>query len=530
MFRSLKLGATLLVFILVATFGFQNCSQKPLELNNLNQTGTNTGGSGGGGDGGGGVSTGLNAGQANYLIEEGRTLDINLTLSSPAEGNYTVSWEILPIDAGLFAANDFDIVTGGFSILADQTGGSISLRAKENAVVSVDKKYRLRITFSGSDQPLVLYLTFKDNDSAQVFAGHVHTCLLKSGSLKCFGANNAGQLGNGNVINQSSPVPVSGMSVDVQKAAVGINNTCAIKSGQLYCWGNNSSGQLGKGDATTLPTSAPSLVPTMDSGVTDVVVGYYTICAIKNGAVFCWGDGRYGTVGDGTFTRRLVPTAVTGLSSGVSAIAMSDTDAQVTAGVPGVGHACAIKSGALYCWGYNPSGEIGDGTLTSKGVPTLASGMEADVSLVSAAQNSTCAVRKSNLYCWGANGQGQLGLGDVNTRYAPTLVSAFIGKKISQIDGDELHYCANADGKVYCWGDNAGSQIGTGNTVDAISPAQLAGLDVGISSIATSTYGSFAIQNNKLLGWGRNSEGQLGRGNVVTPQTAPQITFDLANF
>lgn len=526
--KSLKIVTSILALAFVAIFGFQNCSQKPLELNNINQSGTGTG-SGGDGSGGGGISSGLSAGQASYNINEGAQLNIALSLSSPAESNYTVNWTIEPVGTGLVTADDFEAVSGSFSILVDQTGGSISLRARDNAQISSDKSYRVRITFTGSTQPLILGLIFKDNDSAQVYAGHVHTCLLKSGGLKCFGYNVLGQLGNGNATNQSTPVQVSGMDVGVQKAAVGINNTCAIKSGALYCWGSNNTGQLGKGTTDAQANSAPFLVPTMDAGVTDVTVGWTRVCAIKNGGAYCWGNGNYGTLGIGLANNpnAFSPTAVVGMGSGVTALETSDNNDGATAGL---GHACAIKSGALYCWGYNGYGQLGDGTTANSNVPVMVSGMEADVTMLAVGGYSTCAVRRSNLYCWGYNGNGELGLGNTLSRSAPTLVPFFTGKRISQMDGGKQHFCATADGRVSCWGYNAFAQVGTGNTVNANAPVQLAGLDVGITSIACSGYGSFAIQNNRLMGWGRNSEGQLGRGNLIGPQTAPQVTFDLVNF
>ena len=136
----------------------------------------------------------------------------------------------------------------------------------------------------------------------------------------------------------------------------GMYHSCALlSSGAVKCWGNNSSGQLGDGTMPT-PRTTPVDVSGLSSGVTAITAGYLHTCALlSTGAVKCWGQNGYGQIGDGTTTTpRTTPVDVSGLSSGVIAISA------------GYYHSCALlSSGAVKCWGYNPYGQIGDGTTTT---------------------------------------------------------------------------------------------------------------------------------------------------------------------
>ncbi len=93
--------------------------------------------------------------------------------------------------------------------------------------------------------------------------------------------------------------------------------------------------------------------------------GYYHTCAVDAvyGSVYCWGSNQYGQIGDGntTTTNRLTPTLVSGMSSGVSQIALGDS------------HSCALmsSSGSMYCWGYNGNGQLGDGTNVYRFAPVM---------------------------------------------------------------------------------------------------------------------------------------------------------------
>jgi len=102
-------------------------------------------------------------------------------------------------------------------------------------------------------------LTPLGNDVTDVSAGGSHTCARKAdGTLWCWGANNAGQLGTSDTVTQRSPVRVLN---DVSLLSAGSDHTCArMRDGRLLCWGSNQYGQLGNGITSPDPTPSPVLV------------------------------------------------------------------------------------------------------------------------------------------------------------------------------------------------------------------------------------------------------------------------------
>jgi len=178
----------------------------------------------------------------------------------------------------------------------------------------------------------------------------------------CWGHNDDGQLGDG--FQTARPVPgyVYELLSGVSAITAGNSHTCALKSdGAVVCWGQNRSGQIG--NRAAINRLVPTAVAELSSGVSAISAGAHHTCAVKsNGAVVCWGYAHYGQLGNEAINEDSpsvrVPIPVSGLSSGVSAIGGGES------------HTCAMKSnGAVVCWGFNQSGQLGDGTATSSNVP-----------------------------------------------------------------------------------------------------------------------------------------------------------------
>jgi len=149
-------------------------------------------------------------------------------------------------------------------------------------------------------------------------AGGAHTCaVLSGGSVRCWGHNSFGQLGNGMTTNAYSTIPVAVSGISTATAiAAGNAHTCAVLSGgSVQCWGYNYSGQLGNG------TNTASNIPVAVSGIstaTAIAVGNYHTCAVlSGGSVQCWGSNGYGQLGNGmtTNTDSNIPVAVSGIST-----------------------------------------------------------------------------------------------------------------------------------------------------------------------------------------------------------------------
>jgi len=338
--------------------------------------------------------------------------------------------------------------------------------------------------------------------AAAATAGAFHTCaLIGTGAVRCWGLNRSGQVGDGLPIDLLAPTGVGGLG-GVVTVAAGESHACArTGAGAAWCWGGNGYGELG--DGTTTMRAVPAPVTGLGSGVTAVAAGSRHSCALTAaGALFCWGNNYYGQLGDGTSTDRLAPTAVSGLASGVVAVAT------------GFYHACAATTaGAAWCWGGNYSGELGDGTTTTRFAPVAVSGLSG-VAAVAAGGNHSCAVTTAGaVWCWGYNYYGQLGNGTTTDSLTPVAVSG-LGSGVVSVTAGGNHTCAlTTAGAVWCWGANWYGQLGDGTGNSSSVPVALSSLGSGVAQVSAGGYHTCAVTGaGAAVCWGWNSCGQIGDG------------------
>jgi alpha-tubulin suppressor-like RCC1 family protein len=191
----------------------------------------------------------------------------------------------------------------------------------------------------------------------------------------------------------------------------------------------------------------------------EISAGVFHTCGrTQNNAVYCWGDNYFGEVGDGTTTGRLIPTLVTG---GISFVEIRT----------GAAHTCGrTQNGAVYCWGNSNSGELGDGTRTNRLVPTPVTGGISFVEISLGWAHSCGRTQSGAVYCWGDNDfGGQLGDGTTTDRLTPTPVVG--GISFVEISAGGLHSCGRTqNGVVYCWGRNTDGELGDGTTTTRLVP------------------------------------------------------------
>ncbi len=350
-----------------------------------------------------------------------------------------------------------------------------------------------------------------DIDTSEVgYAGF--TCAVHNGAAKCWGSNAIGQLGDGTTTTNQIPVTVSGLSSGVTSIAVGDSHACAtLSDGTIRCWGSNNFGQLG--DGTTTNSLVPVTVSGISLGATKVSLGYRHSCALVSGGVKCWGYNNYGQLGNGTTTASYTAVDATGLTSGVVDMSTSG-DA-----VGGYSTTCAIDSfGAVKCWGANSFGQVGDGTLSSRTVPTQVTGLTSGYTQVSVSVANVCALHSSGKsYCWGDYSVGQLS-GNIGGFLFSPQDPVGMQSQVTTIKLGNAFSCAIQNGAAKCWGANNSGQIGNGNYTYQGSPAQVSGLNSGVTAIATDNDNYFsvrhacAVHNGAVKCWGDNSNGQLGNG------------------
>ncbi|TMK74425.1 MAG: hypothetical protein E6G48_03490 [Actinobacteria bacterium] len=313
--------------------------------------------------------------------------------------------------------------------------------------------------------------------ATRVAAGDEYACaLLADGTARCWGLGESGQRGDGSFGTFTPgdvPVAVGGLAGAVS-LATGYGHTCALLAdATMRCWGENRQGQLGNGATADPGTPYPVAVSGI-TGATAFTTGAYHTCArLGNGALSCWGRNGDGQLGNGTYADSSTPVPVSGITT--------------AAAVSGGGsHTCAVLSdGTVSCWGDNRFGQLGDGTTFGRTTSVPVSGITGAVA-VSAGWGHTCALLgDGSVQCWGDNEFGQLGDGTTTARTTPVPVGAVAGA-VAITAGWWHHTCALlGDGTVKCWGANEWGQLGNGTTTRALSPVTMSGTGVTWTSSNT---------------------------------------------
>lgn len=344
-------------------------------------------------------------------------------------------------------------------------------------------------------------------------AGAGHTCAVIGGVVHCWGRNDSGQLGDGSLTQRVLPTPVAGVLTGVTALAAGRLHSCALTPSGASCWGSNSDGQLGDGSTTN--RRIPVAVSGLGSGLRRLVANFRHSCVLDaGGAVLCWGDNFFGQIGDGTDRDRSLPTAVTGLGSGLAELAA------------GYRHNCAASTDGLLarCWGNNFDGQLGNGAFTNKLVPVPVNGLTAGTQRVALGFQHSCAWSPARgTECWGDGTSGQLGDGLGTSAATPVRVQLSDGS--GALAGGVFHTCSvTLAGGIKCWGENGNGQLGDGTATDRLLPTEVVGLEGAQRSVAAGGFHTCAVAvDGRMSCWGSNSNGQLGIGGSGSRTTPAPV-------
>jgi alpha-tubulin suppressor-like RCC1 family protein len=338
----------------------------------------------------------------------------------------------------------------------------------------------------------------------KVVTGDAHTCALASDGLRCWGDNSQDQIDPAlPSAPVTSPIAVGTDPIDV---AAGAQHTCIVRKGAtenpVTCWGANSDGQRG----------GETPMPQVIANATAVAAGGAFSCALAtDGALYCWGDNHFGQLAIGGDTARATPVQVPGLAHAAALAA-------------GGAHTCATADDAdgakaLFCWGANDSGQLGDGSLDDAPAPARVSSLQ--LSGLAAGAAHTCAIGADRqLRCWGWGAAGQLGQEAgidmvITVPTATDLVPPEGGDGVFAVAGGAEHTCVGAtvSVSVLCFGRNVDGQLGNGLLGDVGGPDKVAALRGKPSALTAGGAHTCAIDDEgDVWCWGRGDEGQLGDG------------------
>jgi uncharacterized delta-60 repeat protein len=358
-------------------------------------------------------------------------------------------------------------------------------------------------------------------DGAVVFAGSLGATLLAVGripapetgtTIRAWGWNGLGQLGDDSTVQRNIAVPAPGSATTVTPAGGGYHSLSLRGDGTVMAAGWNGVGQLG--DGTTTDRDTLGVVPGLDD-VTHIAAGAHHSLAVSGGRVYAWGWNASGQLGDGTLTNRHTPTLVPGLTGAVEVAA-------------GAYHSLArLSDGTIWAWGWNGVGQLGDGTTVDRQQPVQVAGLRSASAIAAGALHSVAVAVTTEwpaegVWAWGWNAMGQSDPDSVALPTVPWPQLLVPGRPIALAAGGYHNVVIGGDGAVYTWGWNATGQLGNGSTnvVNGIVRVTAISDPVRVSAGGGHTMATDA--SGRTWAWGWNAMGQLGDG-TTTDRHSPVV-------
>ena len=338
--------------------------------------------------------------------------------------------------------------------------------------------------------------------------------LATTGGALAWGDGANGQLGNGKTTDRLLPSPVQlPPRTKITDVRAGCFHTVALTStGTVLAWGSNNLGQLGNGTTTNSTTPVKVKLPA-GVKITQVRAGCFDSLALTStGQVLAWGGNQEGQLGNGTTVDSDIPVHVS-LPAGTTVTGIAAGDAHSLA---------RTNTGQMLAWGFNPEGQLGDGTTVDRHSPVpVALPAGVTVTGIAAGEFHSLAITSTGgALAWGFNVEGELGNGTSQSSDVPVPVSLPVGTTVKAvIAGCEHSLAITSTGQVLAWGSDLFGELGNGTTGDGSTTPVSASLPPGttVKAIRAGCEHSLALTTGaQVLAWGLGDNGRLGNGGTAS--------------
>jgi len=357
-----------------------------------------------------------------------------------------------------------------------------------------------------------------------------HTIVLMTdGSIYGCGGNNNGQLGDGTTVNKSTLTPMTNTTgkTPLLVTCGAVHTIVLMTDGSVYGCGYNSSGRLGDGTNVNKSTLTPMTIPT---GKTPVLVscgGSHTIVLITDGSIYGCGYNGEGQLGDGTTTDKSTLTPMTTLPQ-ITKIPTGKTPLLVSCG--GNNHTIVLMTdGSIYGCGYNSNGQLGDGTTVNKSTltPMTNNTGKTPASVSCGAYHTIVLMTDGSIYGCGYNPSGQLGNGTTTDKNTLTQITNNTGKTPKSISCGGYHTIVlMTDGSIYVCGYNGYGQLGDNSNTNKSTLTPMTNTTGKTPLLVSCGYNHTIVlmTDGSIYGCGLNINGQLGNGTTTDRSTLTPMT------
>jgi alpha-tubulin suppressor-like RCC1 family protein len=369
------------------------------------------------------------------------------------------------------------------------------------------------VSLSGSTVTGSTGLTIK-GPYAAVSAGGIFSVARKSDeTLWGWGQNMKGSVGDGTWIDRYTPVQIGTVATWANFSSNEFHTLALRADGTVWAWGFNLNGQLG--DKSTVDRWSPVKVGTATTWVSASAGQYHSLAVKKDGSLWAWGRNFDGQLGDTELTDPA--TAPVDRNTPTQEAKLATTWSLAAAGAA---HSIGLQTdGTIWTWGGNTRGQLGrvpepdpTATVPSPAYQPFAIGTEKYVAIAAGAYHNLAILGNGALYAWGANESGQLGNGSTADLTTATKIGTAVNWAIISAGGQHS-VAIKSDGTLWTWGSNTYGQLGYGNTTSSSIPKKV-GTDTSWVAVSAGKYHTFAVKaDGTLWGWGRSREAQLGNGS-----------------